>query len=204
MGIFVLFPILISAQSLTFHKVMWAVAHPFVAKKVYTISKEAQRAAFQMAKTDSLDRDAVGGQVDAYRHIYWMALLVQEIAPRKARRLGEIHEKDNFRDFKKRRNEDGILPDSVSGNMDLLNNEIGIAIGLQIKDSSRTFISQTVVERIRQGEAWIIKKNHKGTFLTCNGYEISIAEYKGIWGIPKCLIPSNETPPKNNAPDSCK
>src|SRR4051812_15529731 len=61
----------------------WAFTHPFVLHKVYTMTIEARHASKEMMKDSTLDHDANGGQVDAFRHAYWMALLSQHIAPRK-------------------------------------------------------------------------------------------------------------------------
>jgi len=44
-----------------------------------------------------LDGDASGGQVDAFRHAYWMARLHQEIGKRAAFSLGKSHEKENWK-----------------------------------------------------------------------------------------------------------
>jgi hypothetical protein len=51
----------------------WVVLHPFVAKKAYKISLEARSISKEIEKDTLLDQDADGGQVDAFRHSYWMA-----------------------------------------------------------------------------------------------------------------------------------
>ena len=60
-------------------KKTWVLFHPFKAIKSLEISKEAKRIADSIKKTNLLDGDASGGQVDAFRHAYWMARLRQEI-----------------------------------------------------------------------------------------------------------------------------
>ena len=43
-----------------------------------------------------LDKDPSGGQVDAFRHAYWMARLNEEIGKNAAKSLGKAHEKENY------------------------------------------------------------------------------------------------------------
>src|SRR4051812_15084088 len=71
----------------------WVLFHPFVAKKTFVFTQQARDASKEMIKDASLDGDENGGQVDAFRHAYWMALLSQNICWRKARWLGYAHEK---------------------------------------------------------------------------------------------------------------
>ena len=70
--------------------------HPFKATKALEISKEVNRISDSIKKTNLLDGDASGGQVDAFRHAYWMARLKQEIGESAARSLGKAHEKENY------------------------------------------------------------------------------------------------------------
>lgn len=107
------------------HK-MWVVFHPFKAKKALEISVEATNVSDSIAKTDLLDRDIAGGQVDAFRHAFWTARLQQEIGKRAAISLGKTNEKDNYKTFKHHQTENGIVPDSASKEMDLFNNNIGL------------------------------------------------------------------------------
>ena len=79
----------------------WVVFHVFKAKKAFEVSKEAQRVADSVAKTPLLDGDKNGGQVDAFRHAYWMARLHQEIGKNAALKLSKAHEKSNYQQYKK-------------------------------------------------------------------------------------------------------
>src|SRR4030066_2385145 len=92
----------------TTHQI-WVVTHPFKAKKASEISMEATKVSDSVAKTDLLDKDSTGGQVDAFRHAYWTARLQQEIGKQAAISLGKAHERDNYRTFKKKQTEEGIL-----------------------------------------------------------------------------------------------
>src|ERR1044071_8372372 len=77
---------------------VWSVFHPFKARKAYHC---AVRARFV---TDSLEQAGVmsdknGGQLDAFRHGYWMALMIETGIPEHAvRKIGENHERGNYLD----------------------------------------------------------------------------------------------------------
>ncbi|MBI3512146.1 MAG: hypothetical protein HY064_15920 [Bacteroidetes bacterium] len=179
---------------------LWAFTHPFIAKKAYHISTHAR------AATDSLERagvfsDGNGGQLDAFRHAYWMASLVQEISPRKACKLGRAHEKGNYLDWKKaQRNdstwqgkpEDGSLADSLMCDMDLKNNESGIMIGQTFKNSAekKNLISE-IINADENGELIILKKDESGNYYDCDGEKIDLKNSDGKWYIPKCEVKSN-------------
>ena len=113
----------------------WVIGHPFVAKKTLKVSQIAR------LKTDSIKENNIlkgvgnGDQVDAFRHTYWMASLTQTIGQRKAKRLGIAHEKGNKRDFKKGNKEEGSLPDKISSEMDLFNNEVGLKIEINTTEN---------------------------------------------------------------------
>src|SRR5437868_602487 len=70
----------------------WVFFHLFIAKKAFKLTQQARATSKEMAKNPLTDGDENGGQVDAFRHAYWMALLSQNICWRKARGLGKAHE----------------------------------------------------------------------------------------------------------------
>lgn len=175
----------------------WVVTHPFVAHKVSVLTKEAIIAGHEMKKDTLFDGDESGGQVDAFRHSYWMALLTQKISQRKAILLGKAHEKGNFRKFKRRKvDEESNIPDSISVVMDLFNNDIGVLIGLQNQQSNRDSLKIFIKTAILQGNMKIISKNTQGFFLDLNGNVIEQKSLLNSWNNPKCLIPSNSS--RNN------
>ena len=167
------------------------IAHPFVAGKAQKISTEASEVAKSMKGKAGLDNFETGGSADAFRHGYWMARLTQEIGPRRASLLGKAHEKTNYRQFKKGKNEDDILPDEASSDMDFLNNDAGIEAGKRNPDAMPEKISEIIVEMISEGKMYIISRDSSGNFLDCNGEVINLDLYKGKWQNPKCVIPSN-------------
>lgn len=172
-------------------KKTWVIFHPFKAKKSLRISNETNKVTDSIRKTNLLDGDASGGQVDAFRHAYWMARLRQEIGKSAARSLGKAHEKENHLTFKKRQLEDGIFPDEISSIMDLHNNEEGLKlIKRRSKISQKTLIYK-IINAIKEGKMKMIKKDKNGKFLTCDGILISNKSLKGKWKNNKCLVNSN-------------
>jgi len=165
----------------------WVIFHPFKAKRAFDISNEAKHLADSVKNTNLLDGDANGGQVDAFRHSYWMAILVKEIGVNAAEKLGKAHEKGNYICYKKNKFEDGVIPDSVSSVMDLYNNEIGIKIYKNNFNKSNKEIMQVVVTYIKDGKMLVIIKNKKGKFLDCEGNIILQEELIGKWQNNKCL-----------------
>ena len=172
-------------------KKVWVFFHPFKAKESYRISQEANRVSDSIKKTNLLDGDASGGQVDAFRHAYWMARLRQEIGKSAARSLGKAHEKENYKTFKKNQLEDGVVPDEISSIMDLHNNEEGLKLTVKRSELSQKSLIYKVVNAIKEGKMKVIKKNKKGDFLTCEGEIISPESLKGKWKNNKCLAASN-------------
>ena len=165
----------------------WVIKHPFVAIKASRISKLARKTADSLITSAILDADGNGGQVDAFRHSYWMALLCSEIGWRKAHSLGKAHEKGNFLDFKKHRYEDGSLPDKAACDMDLWNNNTGINISLTFGKISNDSIQKLVINNILQGKMKILRKNFKGDFLDKNFQIIPSDSLKGRWENAKVL-----------------
>ena len=79
----------------------WIITHPFIAKKVWKITSHTLAITKEVINDSLLDGDEAGGQVDAFRHAFWIASLSQKICWRKALSLGKAHEKGNYRSFKK-------------------------------------------------------------------------------------------------------
>ncbi len=170
---------------------IWVLFHPFKAATALKISTETNRVTDSIAKTNLLDKDAVGGQVDAFRHAFWMAKLRQKIGKNAAKNLGKAHEKENKLQYKKRKLEDGVVPDKISSEMDLYNNNIGLSFTKKGEKTSIKRLIYKIVNAIKKGQLKIIKKDKKGRFLTCDGVVISTKNLHGKWKNDKCLVSSN-------------
>lgn len=175
----------------TTHQI-WVVFHPFKAKKASEISMEATKVSDSVAKTHLLDKDIADGQVDAFRHAYWTARLQQEIGKRAAISLGKAHEKDNYKTFKKKQTENGIVPDQASKEMDLFNNKVGLRFTQKGIPSSKNELTQNIVDAILIGDLKVIKKDTLGNYITCDGALIPSAALGNSWQNKKCVIPSNK------------
>lgn len=170
----------------------WVLLHPFKAKKSLEISKEVQKVSDSIKKTNLLDGDASGGQVDAFRHAYWMARLKEEIGESAARSLGKAHEKENYLTFKNNELEDGILPDKASSDMDLWNNEQGLKLVSTNSKTPRKGLIFRIINAILSGKMKVLKKDAKGNFLDCKGNKIIKNPNQKKLINSKCLIASNK------------
>ena len=162
----------------------WAIGHPFIAIKAKRISNRA------IQITDSLEAEGVlkgrsGGQLDAFKHTFWMASLSQQIKPKKAYKLGEAHEKFNYKQSKK--NKGG--GDKAASKMDLWNNKVGTNLGCCSQKSESELI-EVVIKWVLIGEMRIIKKDAQGNALDSNGQLIDKSTLK-TWVNKRCLVPSN-------------
>lgn len=169
----------------------WVIWHPFKAKKAYKISLEAEKTKDSIKHTNLIGKDNNGGQLDAFKHSFWMARLTQNIGKRAAFTLGKAHEKGNYQTFLKRRLEDGMLPDKPSTDMDLYNNNIGISVGKQFKKASKPQLISVLIDSIRQGKMRVLLKDKNGYFLDCDKKRIPLDSLKHKWNTKKCLVRSN-------------
>ena len=192
--LFLLFPFNFSAQSsfsqfrkLSRPEKTWALFHPFIVKKAFQITKKVLTEVDSVKKSGTIGTDNNGGALDAFKHAYWMASLTHVIGSKRALKLGKAHEKGNYLQYKKHLLEDSILPDSVSSEMDIRNNEAGAYSILKCNNVSQITIQKKIMDALKQGKLTIIKKDEQGNFLTCDGVIIPMKEWLGKWNIPKCL-----------------
>lgn len=181
-----------SAQTgrLSGYELRWAVFHPIAALKVKCIGKRVAPIYNAPDVKQQLDAYASGGQLDAFRHVFYMAAFAQKVKAKKLRKLGEAHEKANYKQFLLAKEEEGEIPDSLSSVMDLKNNELGIMIGSKNKWAPLDTLRQLVIAHIRNGNALIMKRNRRGNYLDCQNRELPGPVLRE-WNIPKCLVPSS-------------
>lgn len=170
----------------------WVISHPFSASKALEITRFVREVTDSIKKEGILDGDEKGGQLDAFKHTYWMALLTQKLNHRKAYRLGYDHEKGNKLDYRKNaHNAERWLPTASDCTMDLFNNDTGILIGKENAFASEKQMMEIVLNKLQEGDLIIIYKDDKGNFLDCDGNLIDMEKYFHHWEIPACLVPSS-------------
>jgi hypothetical protein len=174
------------------YEIFWGIGHPFAAWKVKVLLPEAQKMLSSVKEDRLLDLNESGGKLDAFRHIYTMAFLSQKIKTKKLRKLGIAHEKGNKRLFFKGKQEFGERADSLACVMDLRNNELGFQINAENRCLKPEELKLLVLQQIRDGQAWYLKRNTKSQYVSCDGTPINMADYIGKWFLPKCLIRTNE------------
>lgn len=167
----------------------WVIFHPFIAKNVFFLSQEALITAQSLINDTSLDGDMNGGQLDAFKHAFWMALVCKKYGAKKAFSLGKAHEKGNYQLFKKNKLEDGVLPDFESSQMDYLNNDVGIEICKTYHFANSEELKTIIIDLIKQGKLYILKKDQMGKFIYCDS--ANIRSDKKIWITGKCIVKSN-------------
>lgn len=177
-------------SSLSKYEKRWAFFHPFAACKIRKHQKEMY-AVYEEVKTKKLlDLYENGGKLDAFRHTFAMAYFSRFVCVKKLRKLGKAHEKGNYLDFLKNIAEDGEIPDSISSEMDLKNNELGFSIGESFKKIQTEELKQKVIEQINSDAAFIIKRNKEGLYVDCDGNIIPAEKIKSTWKNSKCLVGS--------------
>lgn len=171
---------------------IWSATHPFKAKKVVRCARRAQFITDSLGQANVIT-DRNGGQLDAFRHAYWMALMINEgLGETTVRKIGERHERGNYIDFRKGKQEDSVRADSMMCVMDLRNNTSGIAIGKQYRDGDKKIsLIELILKGIWNGELAIMSKNAKGEYLDRNGDVIVLSKYAGAWSIPKHIVKSD-------------
>ncbi|MBL7917268.1 MAG: hypothetical protein JNM96_02655, partial [Bacteroidia bacterium] len=171
----------------------WAFAHPFAACKVKKIHKKLKPFYNESELKMSLDSFSQGGKLDAYRHVFYMAAFAQKIKAKKIIKLGKAHEKTNYRQFKKGKGKNTILPDSLSSIMDLWNNEIGVTLARDNKELSYEELKHKVIKLINENKAFYFLRDANGNFLDCDGKTIiDLKKYQDKWYIPKCMLGLSE------------
>ena len=151
-------------------EIRWAVFHPFSARNAFRITERVVNVTDSIRDTGMVGKDSHGGELDAFRHAYWMAILSLNIGWRKSRSLGNAHEKSNYRSFKKaRRKGKPDKHDAAAREMDLWNNNAGMATAKGYPDTKHTEMIDLIVEAIRDGKMKVILKNKVGQSLDSSG-----------------------------------
>lgn len=181
-----------SQHEISKYEYRWAILHPFAAKRVQKHLIEAMDVYQQVKDSKQLDGFESGGTLDAFRHAFTMAYLTRYVKVNKLRKLGKAHERGNEYYFYKNHQEFGERADSLACVMDLRNNELGFEIGKKNLNVSKDDLKGIIIEQIKAGNAWKLKKNDKNLYVSCQNEPILFENYKGKWFLPKCLVKSNQ------------
>ena len=169
----------------------WTIVHPFVAMKAWRITQRTRFVTDSLFRIGIPDRDPSGGKLDAFRHTFWMASLSESIGVRKSLSLGRAHEKGNYRDFKRKRFEEGDIPDKAATDMDLFNNKIGTEIGIALKRTNEKYVVDSILKAISNGKMRVVFKDTLGRSCDSSFIPIPEKEMQGRWNTPRILVPSN-------------
>lgn len=160
----------------------------------YSSVIEAKRISLEVIATmDSLNiknflgGNSEGGLFDAFRHIYWMYCLANELGSSRAERLGEIYENYDKWLFDVKKQKDY---DQAGMDMDLFNNHLGILLSDSLIADSLVF--NEIQNILNSGKAKVIKKNQNAESLDINGYIIPDSLWKNQWYNDRVLINSDE------------
>jgi hypothetical protein len=169
----------------------WAILHPFIAKRAWNVTQRCRFVTDSLGKMGIPDRDPSGGKLDAFRHSFWMATLSETIGVRRSLSLGRAHERGNYRDFKRKRFEEGDIPDKAATDMDLFNNKVGTGIGVVLKGTDEKHVIDSILSAISKGSMRIIFKDTQGR--SCDSALMPVPQNNlhGKWITPRVLVPSN-------------
>jgi len=179
-------------SSLSSPEKWWVIWHPFKVKSALEGTLRTLQITDSIKNSDVIGDDINGGNLDAFKHAFWVADLSKRIGSKAALKLGEAHEKGNYRTFQKGGTEDGYLPDKASSDMDLFNNRVGAAMYNTTLASSEKEMINEILNALKQGELKVIKKDGH-LFLNCQGEVLDPEMIRGKWENDKCLIPSNSS-----------
>jgi hypothetical protein len=173
----------------------WVRNHPIAALKIKKETNVTRQIVQQLKNSGELDTLSNGGKLDAFRHAYWMAKIAKRIGAKKAIFFGEIHEKGNYEHFLKNITEDAELQDSISCEMDLLNNKVGVEITKLKATITNEELKQIVIEKIKNGKLYILKHNKENKLTDCDN-NVVLRQNKDLkkWNINYCLVQSNYFP----------
>jgi len=176
---------LVNLKAISLPEFKWAVLHPIAALKVKKIKRNCDKYYQDSSLKFQLDRFENGGKLDAFRHVFYMSAFSQHIKTKKLRKLGEAHEKGNYRQFLKGGKEHGELPDSLGSVMDLKNNEIAFKLSTKTNYLRLEELKNEVIALIKNNGVYFILRDENGNYLNCERQVIRIANK---WQNDKCLV----------------
>lgn len=195
--IFLLFLFRVSYTQ-NFKKIFWdisckdklfLISKPCSSLKVKNIAKQVSCLSRKLEKEKYLDFDGVGGEVDAFRHIFLMYKLSSEIGIQKARRIGNIYESYNEKVFIQKPYS-GY--DEAGEIMDKFNNEVGIYLFLKLGLVDDETLKDEIEKEIKKGTARKIKKDKEKRSISIDNKIIEDSIWMKSWKNERVLIQSNK------------
>lgn len=176
---------------LSFPEKKWVLAHPLKAKKALLYTDLAKDVADSLKGSKVLDKDMNGGQLDAFRHAYWMALMAKTFSFDAAMKMGEAHEKSNKAMFYKLTTNENRMMDKAACKMDLMNNLLGYQFAKNNPQLNDVQLINELINEAQRGGLVILKKHHSGQYLDEFGCIIPESEWLNKWQNNKVVIASN-------------
>lgn len=170
------------------YEFFWAIRHPFSALKVKRVYKKASLIYVLQKQKQQPDSFSVNGKLDAFRHVFFMAAFSQKIKSNKLVKLGEAHEKANYKQFECDPKREKVQQDSLSTVMDLNNNRIGIKLGKDCDGCPLEELRDKVLFLIESKRVYFIRRNKEGNYITNTNEIIQISDFNGKWFIPFDLV----------------
>lgn len=137
----------------------WTITHPFQAPYAWELTNKTREVTNELKGHPPFGHSTEAGQLNAFKHAYWMALLSSSIGKEAAIKLGKAHEKGDLK-------AKGLKPDNTSDpdfQMDTWNNEVGINIGTSFAGNKREVLKEKVLDALCAGKLKYLTKMDKGT-----------------------------------------
>lgn len=113
----------VQIQKPNFFQISWCLLHPFNVSSAFKISKRSVYITDSLIKANVI-KNSIGGEADAFRHLFWVIKLQKEIGKNATKSLISAHEKNNLSDFRKKFG----FEDTLYSKMDFFNNNLALEI----------------------------------------------------------------------------
>ena len=131
----------------------------------------------KILKKTTKSNDLEGSEGNAYRHVLWQAMITSEFSEEIATQIGNVHEDDAMVNLDERLFKTVSEADQT---IDLLNNEIGRAIGKRNPGCSKNDLAKEVLKEFKNSGFYVAEQCKDGKYFV---YKKRISEYKYNEGI---------------------
>ena len=165
----------------------FALSHPFIAIQIGQVTKGATNISTNSTRFatrgnilygSERQQEDRGSENGAFRHTLWQASITSKFGEDIAKSVGNVHEDNPFIDLSIRifRN-----IDDADQTVDLLNNQIGRAIGTKNKNSDMKELAFLVLEEFKNNGLYIAAKKDKKWIV--EKYKLSEQKYNQLKSI---------------------